>query len=171
MQLGESFVGDGVNAAHINVVLGTRDGPVATAWATALATPRAGHTPFVVTAQPGLPVQPFTLFVNKATIAGDRHATLTWGAAQAGVARGVIDSLVDDVVTVPGDLLLIAAVWVNPEADDEQAVHDNNRDATYNALTMAVAGAPSEDDVTAAADDVWNAYFRPPADPPAASPR
>ena len=38
MFIGESFVGDGVNAAHINVVLGRRDGPVGTAWATALAT-------------------------------------------------------------------------------------------------------------------------------------
>ena len=36
MLIGESFVGDGVNAAHINVVLGRRDGPVGTAWATAL---------------------------------------------------------------------------------------------------------------------------------------
>ena len=39
MQIGEGFAGDGVNAAHINTVLGPKDGPVGTAWATALATP------------------------------------------------------------------------------------------------------------------------------------
>ena len=173
MQLGESFVGAGVNAAHVNVILGTRDGPVATAWATALATPTAGHTPFVVVAQPGLPVQPYTLFVNKATIAADAdtHARLTWGAAQAGVASGVIDAVDAEVVTLPGDLLLIVAVWVNPLADDDDAVHANNREATYRALANAVEGLPAEEDVLAAKDDVWNAYFKPrPADPTAPTP-
>ncbi len=76
MQLGEAFVGSGTEAAHINTVLGERDGPVGTAWATALATPREGHVAFVVIAQPNVPVQPMTLFVNKATIANDAHATI-----------------------------------------------------------------------------------------------
>ena len=81
MKIGEGFVGKGANAAHINVVLGLRDGPVGTAWATALATPREGHVPFVAVAQPNMPVVPFTLFVNKAAIANDRHGELTGGAA------------------------------------------------------------------------------------------
>jgi 5,6,7,8-tetrahydromethanopterin hydro-lyase len=173
VQVGESFVGTGESSAHVNVVLGARDGPVATAWATALATPSAGHTPFVVVAKPGLPVQPFTLFVNKATITDDRHAKLTWGAAQAGVAAGVIDALEAEVLTVPGDLLLIVAVWVDPKASDEQAVYANNREATYGALSLAIAGLPSEDEVIDAKDEVWNPFFRPqaqPAAPPAAAP-
>ena len=37
--IGESFVGEGAEAAHINTVLGARRGPVGTAWATALANP------------------------------------------------------------------------------------------------------------------------------------
>ena len=32
---------------------------------------RAGHTPYLVVLKPGLPVKPFTLFVNKATIASE----------------------------------------------------------------------------------------------------
>ena len=55
MQIGESFVGVGGEAAHLNTVLGDREGPVGQAWATALATPSAGHAPFVVVLQPGLP--------------------------------------------------------------------------------------------------------------------
>jgi 5,6,7,8-tetrahydromethanopterin hydro-lyase len=161
MQLGESFAGFGANAAHVNTVLGTRDGPVATAWATALASPSAGHTPFVVVAHPGLPVQPFTLFVNKATIAGDDHATMTWGPAQAGVAAGVIDAVEAQLVTIPGDLVLIAAVWVDPKADDADLVFANNREATYGALSLGVAGLPSEEDVVAAKADVWNPFFKP----------
>jgi 5,6,7,8-tetrahydromethanopterin hydro-lyase len=161
-----------VDAAHVNVVVGTREGPVGAAWATALATPSAGHTPFVVVAKPGLPVQPFTLFVNKATVAGDRHARMTWGPAQAGVASGVIDSLVADVLTVAATMVIIAAVWVDPDATDEQLVYTNNREATYGALSLAVAGLPSEEEVTAAREEVFNPFFTPrPGDPPAPAAR
>jgi 5,6,7,8-tetrahydromethanopterin hydro-lyase len=138
-QFGEGFAGEGPNAAHVNTVLGRRDGPVGTAWATALASPSTGHVPFVVVARPNLPVVPFTLFVNKAPIASDRHGTLTWGAAQAGVASGVLDVKLHDTA---GELCIIAAVWVDPAADDEEAVYEHNRTATVAAITMGAAGGP-----------------------------
>ena len=144
MELGESFVGDGAEAAHVNTVLGEREGPVGQAWATALATPSAGHAPFVVVLQPGLPVVPFTLFVNKARIEGDDHGRLTWGAAQAGVASGVIDAVAAGTIDEEeaGELALIAAVWVNPEARDADLVFANNREATAGALALGRAGCP-----------------------------
>jgi 5,6,7,8-tetrahydromethanopterin hydro-lyase len=160
--IGEAFVGDGVDAAHVNTVLGERDGPVGTAWATALATPRAGHVPFVAVARPGLAVQPMTLFVNKAPIEPGRHADLTWGAAQAGVAAGVAEAVAAGVVDRARvqDLALIVAVWVNPAAEDEDAVFSNNREATLTALRNGRDGAPPVDDVLAARDDPWNPFFR-----------
>ena len=79
MRIGEAFVGSGAEAAHVNTVLGERDGPVGVAWATALATPTIGHARFLTVLQPGLPLQPPTLFVNKAPIQDHRHGTLTWG--------------------------------------------------------------------------------------------
>ena len=89
-QIGEAFVGTGAEAAHLNTVLGAKGGPVETAWVTALATPREGHVAFLTTVRPGIPAKPMTLFVNKATLAGDAHATMTWGPAEAGVASGVL---------------------------------------------------------------------------------
>jgi 5,6,7,8-tetrahydromethanopterin hydro-lyase len=154
-QYGEGFAGEGPDAAHVNTVLGRRDGPVGTAWATALASPSTGHVPFVVVARPNLPVVPFTLFVNKAAIAGDRHGTLTWGAAQAGVAAGVLDASIDDPA---GELCLIAAVWVDPEAADEEAVFANNRAATAAALAMGAAGGPDRAALTAL-DTPANPFF------------
>ncbi len=38
--IGESFAGEGPNAAHLNVVIGRKGGPVEMAWVTSLATPR-----------------------------------------------------------------------------------------------------------------------------------
>jgi 5,6,7,8-tetrahydromethanopterin hydro-lyase len=162
MLIGESFIGDGVEAAHVNVVLGPRDGPAGAAWATALATPRAGHVPFVAVVQPGLAVQPPTLFVNKAAIEPGRHADLTWGAAQAGVAAGVADAVAEGIIDAGkvAGLALIAAVWVNPDAGDEQAVFANNREATLIALRNARDGVPPIADVLAARDEPWNPFFR-----------
>lgn len=163
MQIGEGFVGEGVNAAHVNTVLGSRSGPVGTAWATALATPRAGHAAFVVVLQPGLAVQPATLFVNKAAIEHDRHGALTWGAAQAGVASGVTDALAERVIDPSSvdDLALIAAVWVNPAADDAAAVFANNRAATQAALVAGQRRLPHVADLLARRDAAWNPYFDP----------
>ena len=167
MEIGESFVGAGGEAAHVNTVLGARAGPVGQAWATALASPSAGHAPFVVVLQPGLPVVPFTLFVNKARIDGDEHARLTWGPAQAGVAAGVADALaVGTIIEAQvGELVLIAAVWVDPKARDADLVFANNRAATAAALALGRAGLPTPADVVAQRDATWNPFFRPPPPP------
>jgi 5,6,7,8-tetrahydromethanopterin hydro-lyase len=160
-QFGESFVGDGVNAAHINTVLGESGGPVETAWVTALATPRAGHVPFVATVAPGTAVRPFTLFVNKSTIEGDRHAELTWGAAHAGVAAGVMEAVADGVIAASDatEMLLIAAVWVNPQASDEGLVFENNKEATLGALRAGKEGRPFVGEALSARYEPRNAYF------------
>ena len=161
--IGESFIGDGAEAAHINTVLGHRSGPVGIAWATALATPSAGHTPFVAVLRPGIPVKPLTLFVNKAAISGTEHGTLTWGAAQAGVAGGVADALADGIIAADDadELVLIAAVWVNPAARDADLVYANNRAATKAALKAAARSQPSVADVLAARAEPANPFYRP----------
>ena len=165
MQIGESFVGDGVNAAHINPVIGARSGPAGAAWATALASPSAGHVPFVAVLAPSVPVKPMTLFVTKAAPANDAHGTLIWGPAQAGVAAGVADAVADG--TIAGDAVdeqvVIAAVWVNPGADDADAVYRNNREATATALRNGAAGLPTVADVLAARDRPANPFYTAPA--------
>jgi 5,6,7,8-tetrahydromethanopterin hydro-lyase len=165
MQIGESFVGEGAEAAHVNTVLGDRDGPVGTAWATALATPGSGHTPFVTVLRPGLPVKPLTLFVNKATVAGANHSELTWGAAQAGVAGGVADAVSEGIVSTADvdRLLLIAAVWVNPAAKDAEKVYANNRAATRQALRSGAEGLPLIADVLGAAAAPANPFYAAPS--------
>jgi 5,6,7,8-tetrahydromethanopterin hydro-lyase len=160
--IGEGFVGEGPNAAHINTVLGPRDGTVGTAWATALATPRPGHSSFVVVARPNLPVKPPTLFVNKAEIRGDEHGLLHWGAAQAAVARGVLESVADGTIPQGSveDLALIAAVWVDWAAFDEEEIYANNVEATKAALASAAEGRPRLEELIAIASEPSNPFFR-----------
>jgi 5,6,7,8-tetrahydromethanopterin hydro-lyase len=161
LQLGESFVGDGVNAAHINSVLGDRNGPAGVAWATALASPSAGHVPFVAVLKPSLPVKPMTLFVTKSAPADDAHGVMIWGPAQAGVAAGVADAVADGVIPEAWaeTHALIAAVWVNPGADDADEVYRNNRLATATAVRNGATGQPSLDRILEARHLPTNPFY------------
>jgi len=161
IQLGEAFVGEGAEAAHVNTVLGARNGPVGAAFVTALATPSTGHAPFVAVLRPGVPAKPFTLFVNKATIAGEAHARLTWGAAQAGVAAGVMDAVAagDVAASAVDALALVAAVWVDPAASDAGAVYRNNRAATAAALAAGRRCEPALPEALAARSRPANPFF------------
>lgn len=163
LQIGECFIGDGVNAAHVNTVLGDREGPVGAAWATALATPTAGHVPFVTVLRPSLPVKPLTLFVTKAAPASDAHGLLIWGPAQAGIAAGVADALAEGVIPLDraDTHCLIAAVWVNPAADDADAVYANNRLSVFTALRNGADRLPSVDDVIGARHQPSNPFYTP----------
>lgn len=164
IQLGESFIGDGVNAAHINTVLGHRSGPVGTAWATALATPSQGHVPFVAVLKPSVPVKPMTLFVQKAAAETDFHGTAIWGPAQAGVAAGVADAVADGII--PEEFadthVLIAAVWVNPGVNDLDEIYRNNREATRRALDVGAKNLPTVGDVIAARNTPSNPFYAAP---------
>jgi len=164
MWIGEGFVGSGPEAAHLNTVLGSRDGAAGIAFATGLATPREGHAGFLVIAQPNQPVVPPTLFVNKAMIAHETHARLTWGPAQLGVASGVLDALAEGIIPLADahKLVLIAAVWVDPTAGDEDAVYANNRAATTLALRRGFETSAALDDLIALRDIPINGYYTPP---------
>lgn len=164
-QIGEAFVGQGAEAAHVNTVLGAKGGPVEAAFVTALASPRQGHVAFVTVVRPGLAVKPLTLFVNKAPLAdgreGRRHAELTWGAAQAGLASGVLWAVSDGIVAeddVDG-LLLVAAVWVDPAAGNEALVYENNRQSVRSALEAGRDRRPALDEVLAVRDAPRNPFL------------
>ncbi len=164
MQIGEGVEGGGVAAARVNTVLGDRNGPVGAAWVAALARPAQGHAPFVVAARPGLMVKPPTLFVNTSTLASEEHAALTWGAAQAGVAAGVLECVATGVVPtdVADQTVLIAAVWVDPGATaaHQDAIFANNRVAAIQALTNGAAGRPTAAEVVIDIED-GGAFFNP----------
>ena len=143
-RVGEGWSGDVPDGSHVNVVLARRGSPTAAAALSMLANPSPGHTPVLVcvgeTPQQYEPVWPPTRMMNKATAADDRHQTITWGAAQLGIAQGVLDAVADGLIVATGDLLVLVAVWVDPRASDETAVRKANRIAVRNALAVCVEG-------------------------------
>jgi formaldehyde-activating enzyme len=147
-RIGEGWSGEAPNGSHVNVVLARRGSPTAAAALSMLSNPSPGHTPVLVcvgaTQQEYEPVWPPTLMMNKATAADDRHQTITWGAAQLGIAQGVLDAVADGLIDATGDLLVLVAVWVDPVAEDETAVRAANRAATRKALGVCVEGRDAD---------------------------
>lgn len=143
-RIGEGWSGEPPNGSHVNVVLARRGSPTAAAALGMLAHPAPGHTPVLVcvgsTQQEYEPVWPPTLMMNKATALGERHQTITWGAAQLGIGQGVLDAVADGLIEASGDVLVLVAVWIDPEAEDETAVRVASRAATRTALGVCVEG-------------------------------
>lgn len=143
-RIGEGWSGEAPNGSHVNVVLARRGGATAAAAISMLAHPTPGHTPVLVCVGPTQseyePVWPPTLMMNKATALGERHQTLTWGAAQLGIGQGVLDAVADGLLEASDDVLVLVAVWVDPSADDETAVREANRSATRKAIGVCVEG-------------------------------
>jgi 5,6,7,8-tetrahydromethanopterin hydro-lyase len=163
-RIGEAWSGEVPNGSHINLVLARRGSPTAAAAAAVLASPRPGHLPILACLKgAGTPVRPATIVVNKVTIEGDGLARMTWGAAQLGIAQGVLDAVADGRLDAEeaADLLLLVAVWVDPDANDETAVRIANRDATRAAIVDALE-PPAPEAVQALAeqrDEATNAYY------------
>jgi 5,6,7,8-tetrahydromethanopterin hydro-lyase len=143
--------------------MGRRGSPTAAAAAGALASPSPGHAPFLACLGAGNLVRPATIVVNKSTIDSETLGRITWGAAQLGIAQGVLDAVADGLLHADdaGELVLLVALWVDPEAFDETAVRVANREAMRGAIENALAP-----DVAAAAralaelrEDAGNAFY------------
>ena len=139
--IGEAWAGEVPNGSHVNLVVARRGSPTAAAAAGALASPGPGHAPFLACLLAGTMVRPPTIVVNKSTIDDDRLRRITWGAAQLGIAQGVLDAVAEGLIDAEeaDELVLLVALWVDPAADDEPAVKQANREAIRSAIADAVA--------------------------------
>src|SRR5690242_15674025 len=99
MFIGEALVGDGNEVAHIDLLIGSKDGPVGTAFANALASQQQGHSNLLAVLTPNLVCKPATVLITKVTIKGAKQAVQMFGPAQAAVARAVADSVAEGVIS------------------------------------------------------------------------
>ncbi len=163
MYIGEGFEGSGVNAAHINIMIGPRSGVVGQAFVSSLAAPRQGHCPFMVIIKPNVPVKPMTLYANKAEIQGDMHGNATWGASQAAIAKAITEALLSGLLPAQAEneWCIVVAPWVNPGCTDLDEIFTNNYNACTRALNAAMQGLPNKETVQAALKDLGNPFYTP----------
>ena len=148
---GEALTGDGNELAHIDLVMGSKTGPVGEAFASAWVNNKDGFTNLMAVVTPNLPAKPDTLLVNKVTIKGEKQAVQMFGPAQAAVARAVVDSVAEGVIPRDqvDDLCLIVGVFIHWEAEDDKKIYDYNYEAVKLSIARALANEPSVDKVLA----------------------
>jgi len=149
LRVGEALAGQGAEVAHIDLLIGKKDGPLGEAFANAKSTPAPGHEPLLAILEPNLAVKPVTLIVPTVTIRGMRQASMVYGPAQTAVAKAVIDSVADGIIPKEAteELTIIANVFVHPTAVDRQRVYINNYKAMRHSIRRAIEGRPTMDEL------------------------
>jgi bifunctional enzyme Fae/Hps len=143
--IGESLVGEGNEVAHIDLMMGDKDGPVGQAFANGMTSLSAGHTPVLAVIRPNLPPKPHTLIVPKVTVKNMADTTKIFGPAQAAVAKAVADSAEEGII--PADKLdswvIICSVFIHPQSADYRRIYQYNYGATKMAIQRALKNYPS----------------------------
>jgi 5,6,7,8-tetrahydromethanopterin hydro-lyase len=158
--IGESLVGEGNEIAHIDLLIGSKDGPVGTAFANALANQSAGHTNLLAVVAPNLICKPATVMVTKVTIKGMKQAVQMFGPAQAAVARAVADSTAANVIPqhLAENFVIVCGVFIHPQAADDNKIYQYNYAATKEAIQRAMTGEPKVADITANKEKVKHPF-------------
>jgi 4-hydroxy-tetrahydrodipicolinate synthase len=145
LRIGEALAGKDAEVAHIDLVIGEKNGPIGEAYVKAKAAPAAGHELLLAILEPNLAVKPDTVIIPTVTIRSMRQASMVYGPAQTAVAKAVADSVADGTIpkAAVSDLMILASVFVHPTAVDRQRVYINNYKAMRHALRKAVEGRPT----------------------------
>lgn len=151
MFIGEALSGEGNEIAHIDLLIGSKDGPVGNAFANALARQSSGHSNLLAVITPNLAVKPSTVMITKVTIKGAKQAVQMFGPAQAAVAKAVADSVANGVIAKgqAEDLCIVCGVFIHWEASDNAKIYKYNYDATMMAIKNAMTGKPTADEMIA----------------------
>jgi len=147
--IGEALIGEEPELAHVDLMIGDKEGPVGQAFANGMTQLSAGHTPLLSVIRPNLPTKPATLIVPKVTVKDMDQAAQIFGPAQAAVAKAVADAVEEGVIPKDQaeDLVIVASVFIHPQATSYNRIYRYNYGATKLALKRALASFPDIDTV------------------------
>jgi 4-hydroxy-tetrahydrodipicolinate synthase len=145
LKVGEGLSGSGAEVAHIDLMIGRKDGPVGYAFAQAKAKPKERMEPLLAILEPNLLVKPETLLVPTVANRSMHQASLFGGPAQTGCAKAVIDCVEEGFIpkAVVDKLVIIANVFVHPSAVNRRRIQINNYKAMRHAIRRAIEGRPT----------------------------
>lgn len=142
--IGESLVGKGNEVAHVDLLIGDKHGPVGNAFTQAMSNLSMGHTPLLAVIRPNLPPKPHTVIIPKVTIKNMEDAGKIFGPAQSAVAKAVADAVEEGIIplSVIDDWVVVASVFIHPQAIDERRIYQYNYSATKMAIIRALENYP-----------------------------
>ena len=161
MFIGEALAGEGNEIAHIDLLIGSKDGPVGVAFANALANQKQGHSNLLAVLTPNLMCKPAAVLVTKVTIKGADQAVQMFGPAQKAVAKAVTDCVAEGTLPKKDieDLVIIAGVFIHWDAKDNDKIYRYNYEATKLAIQRALRNEPKIDEILAKKDTVKHPIF------------
>ena len=143
--------GDLNNVAHIDLLIGPKDGQVGQAFANALSRQSEGHTNLLAVVSPNIVCKPATVMITKVTLKGSKQVMQMFGPAQAAVARAVVDCVVDGVIPKgeAENYCLVCGVFIAPSANSNAKIYKFNYEATKQAIKNAMQKSPTIDEIIA----------------------
>src|SRR5262249_50040041 len=151
---------DGNEVAHIDLLIGSKDGPVGTAFANALAGQKAGHSNLLAVLTPNLICKPATVLITKVTIKGAKQAVQMFGPAQAAVPKAVADSVAEGVIPrhQAEELVIVCGVFIHWDAKDDNKIYQYNYEATKLSIQRAMRGEPKIEEILAKKDSAKHPF-------------
>lgn len=135
------------------VVIGSVNGPVGTAFASMMGQVE-GHTRMFVVRDCNQMVRPATMMTTKTTIKSSAYVNLLGGVVQAALGDAIVDSVAEGVISkdIVDDICMIVTVWLDPSAAknenlDRKELYQNNYDAMKLSISRAIRGEPSIDEL------------------------
>jgi len=142
--VGEALIGDGAELAHIDLLMGEKEGPIGSAFANAVSQLSVGHTPLLAVVRPNLLTKPATIVIPKVTLRDMTHVNEMFGPVQAAVAKAVADCVEENVfagIDIEDTVIMVSA-FVHPDAVDYNRIYRYNYGATKLALHRALEKFP-----------------------------
>lgn len=153
-KIGEALIGSGNELAHIDLIIGDKNGPVGSAFVENMTNLSIGHTPLLAVIRPNLMTKPATLIIPKVTVGCLDDANKIFGPAQTAVGRAVADAVAEGIIDEKEveDLVIMVNVFIHPDAKDFRKIYQYNYGATKLALKRAMDVYPSTSKVTSEKD-------------------
>ena len=149
MFIGEALIGDGDELAHVDLLIGAKEGPVGNAFANGLSQLSVGHTPLLSVIRPNLMTKPATIIIPKVTVGDLDDASKIFGPAQTAVGRAVADCVEEGIIPKEKaeEWVINVSVFISPAAEDYRKIYQYNYAATKLAIKRALKGYPDMDKV------------------------
>lgn len=153
-RIGEALIGSGNEIAHVDLIIGDKESPAGAAFVNGMTQLSLGHTPLLSVIRPNLMTKPATLIIPKVTVGDLKDADKIFGPAQTAVGRAVADAVNEGIIPEDQaeDLVILASVFIHPEAEDFRKIYQYNYGATKLAIQRAMDGYPSMKKVLAEKD-------------------
>jgi bifunctional enzyme Fae/Hps len=142
--IGEALLGDAPDLAHVDLIIGSKEGPVGISFANALSAPSMGHGALLACIRPNLLTKPATLVIPKVTISNMEDANKIFGPAQAAVGKAIADAVEENLIPISklDEWVMIVSVFIHPNATDYRKIYQYNYGATKLAIQRALKSYP-----------------------------